>query len=461
MYLLDPILLTSLSLIFGLVHSQDPIPNPEKCLQPLIPSNQQICPSLLPKRLPTPQNNQKPLQDDFNHPYDHSNLDDEFALDDEYHLPPPWHGPTSCISSYCLYSNPSLSISLFTTPKNAYLTSQFPLPSPKNRKVISPSSFYEAQIPGKGIGLIANRTIHKGEIIMQRIPTLLIQAIPHSTYSDRTKETLYKKALELLPEDTQQKFMRQYGNNITAKVDKNSFRMLTDHDPKAEGESEHFAVFPDVSRINHDCRPNLHYRLQNHTHTTVAVRDISPGEELTLSYIYGQSLYSTRQAHLQQIWGFPCTCSQCSLPSLLSQASDARIREIRNLEKEIEEKMARNNGIEIKPEMAGRLVKLYLDERLEAYMAPTYTRAALIYSMFGDEAKAMEYAKEAVEALEREHGEDNGDAESMKEMLRNLKGHWSWRIKVRPPLGSSGEAKEKKKGTVRRAPVANRTKSGI
>lgn len=133
-------------------------------------------------------------------------------------------------------------------------------------------------------------------------------------------------------------------------------------------------------------------------------------------------------------------------------ASDARVREIVKLEQEIEDKMARNNGREVKPEMAGRLVKLYLDERLEAYMAPTYTRAALIYSMFGNEEKAVEYAQEAVAALEREYGSHATDGDSMRELLADVRGHWSWAIKVPRPGGNGATEQKKKTGGVRRTP---------
>ena len=42
--------------------------------------------------------------------------------------------------------------------------------------------------------------------------------------------------------------------------------------------------------------------------------------------------------------------------------------------------------------MAAKLVELYRAERLDAYLALMYIRAALIYSMFRNEDKAREYA---------------------------------------------------------------------
>jgi hypothetical protein len=80
--------------------------------------------------------------------------------------------------------------------------------------------------------------------------------------------------------------------------------------------------------------------------------------------------------------------------------------------------------------MGGKLVELYLEERLDAYLAPTYTRAALIYSMFGNEEKAVAFAREAVGALEREVGPHARDIESMRRLAEDPKGHWSWGVKA-------------------------------
>ncbi len=186
---------------------------------------------------------------------------------------------------------------------------------------------------------------------------------------------------------------------------------------------------------------SLHYRISNHTHTTIAVRDIPVGEELTVSYIYGQVIKSERQSQLSD-WGFTCSCPQCTLSPLESGASDARIRHIKTLEDEIESLMSRPGGEGMRPEMGGKLVEMYLAERLDAYLSPTYTRAALIYSMFGNEERAKEYAREAVGALERETGPHARDIESMAMLAENPRAHWSWGIKV-----TSGRAHAAKNGT--------------
>ncbi|KAL2264245.1 hypothetical protein VTK26DRAFT_9021 [Humicola hyalothermophila] len=363
-----------------------------------------------------------------------NDYNERYTPNAEYTLPPSWNGPEHCYTEFCIYSTSSLGdgISLITTARNAYRAASFPV-TPHTG--IEPTAYYEAEVPGKGVGLIANRTIRKGEIIMRRLPVLLIQSTPHLNMEPEVREELYQTAVDMLPETTRGRFMRQMGDSLFSKVDRNSFRLMVDGDHEL---SPHLAVFPEVSRMNHDCRPNIHYRMNNLTITAVAVRDIPPGEELTVSYIYGPAVKSKRQGRLAS-WGFNCTCSQCSLSELESAASDARIRQIKALEEEIETKMkksamkrGKNLGPdeEVKPEMAAQLIDLYLSERLDAYLAPAYTRAALIYSMFANEEKAREYAHEAVQALEREWGVGAQDAESMRRLEKDPRAHWSWGLKA-------------------------------
>ncbi|KAK4240433.1 SET domain-containing protein 5 [Achaetomium macrosporum] len=359
-----------------------------------------------------------------------------------YKLAPPWVGPEQCFTEFCLFSNRDAGqgMALVTTARNAYLTAHYPAPPASG---VEPTAFYEEEVPGKGIGLIANRKIRKGEIIMQRVPALLIQDTVHMDLDPEVREQLYQTAVDRLPEATQERFLRQMGNTLFDKVEKNAFRMFVDGDHK---HSLHLGVLPEVSRFNHDCRPNVHYRIANLTHTTIAVRDILPGEELTISYIYPQVPKSERQSRLRE-WGFVCTCSQCTLPPSESSASDNRIRQIKQLEEEIEAIMARGPGGEgLRPEMGGKLVELYLQERLHAYLGPTYTRAALIYSMFGNEQRAREYAREAVGALEREVGPHARDLESMRRLAEDPRGHWSWGIKVTSGRAEVGRNKTDARG---------------
>ncbi|KAH6650504.1 hypothetical protein F5144DRAFT_637353 [Chaetomium tenue] len=374
------------------------------------------CAASFSKRRPSPLLNVKT-------PEHLDKFDDRHETPQTYTVPPPWKGPEHCHVEFCIFSNPESGegMSLVTTSRSAFVVATAEMPLSTG---LEAGAFYEADIPGKGSGLIANRTIRKGEIIMERPPALLIQAVPHADLEPEVRNEVYQVAVDRLPEPARARFLCQVGSTIYDKIERNSFRIFVDGDRK---HSAHLGVFPEVSKFNHDCRPNVHYRLNGLKHTTVAVRDIPAGDELTISYIYGRAPHSTRQSQLRE-WGFACSCQQCTLNTTETGASDNRIRQIKALETEIERIISTRGAAaaELRPEMGGKLVELYRAERLDAYLAPAYTRAALIYAMFGEEERAREYAAEAVAALERETGPGAKDGESMRRLAREPRGHWAW-----------------------------------
>jgi hypothetical protein len=181
-----------------------------------------------------------------------NNPNERYERPKNYKLPPGWKGPEHCFTDFCLYSNPDAGdggISLITTSRNAFIVASAVLPASSG---VEPTAYYEDAVPGKGIGLIANRTIRKGEIIMQRAPALLIQSTPHIDLEREPRERLYQAAVDRLPERARRAFLRQMGETVYDKAEKNSFRMFVDGDRK---HSAHLGLFPEVSKFNHDCRP--------------------------------------------------------------------------------------------------------------------------------------------------------------------------------------------------------------
>lgn len=169
----------------------------------------------------------------------------------DYTVPPPWQGPEHCHKEFCIFSNPEAGegMSLVTTSRSAFAVAIAEMPLSTG---LDPGTFYEAEIPGKGTGLIANRTIRKGEIVMERSPALLIQAVPHVDLKPEVRDEVYQAAVDRLPEAGRGKFLRQVGSTIYDKIERNSFRIFVDGDRK---HSAHLGVFPEVSKFNHDCRP--------------------------------------------------------------------------------------------------------------------------------------------------------------------------------------------------------------
>lgn len=171
---------------------------------------------------------------------------------------------------------------------------------------------------------------------------------------------------------------------------------------------------------------SLAYHFIGMTHITTAVRDIEAGEELSLSYIDATLPTQHRQARLNALWNFSCTCEQCRLPPVEAEASDARLRRIKTLEDALDHPAKSFPAGDLTVQTGTELVALYGQERLDVYVGYAYRRAALNFALFGDEPNARRFAQQALEALRRQGGAGQKDLENMRGLLADPKAHWSW-----------------------------------
>uniref|UniRef100_A0A8C7WM15 [histone H3]-lysine(4) N-trimethyltransferase n=1 Tax=Oryzias sinensis TaxID=183150 RepID=A0A8C7WM15_9TELE len=95
--------------------------------------------------------------------------------------------------------------------------------------------------------------------------------------------------------------------SIIAKVTCNCFTI-------SDGELQEIGVglYPSLSLLNHDCRPNCVMVFNGTELQLRAVQDINPGEELRISYIETLSLTEDRQKQLEEQYHFTCHCQRCS-----------------------------------------------------------------------------------------------------------------------------------------------------
>ncbi|KAI1761086.1 SET domain-containing protein [Hypoxylon sp. FL1150] len=340
-------------------------------------------------------------------------------------LEPSWRGPEHCVNNTCIFFSERVGdgIVLLTTERNAAIASNFPtVAKPK----VNTLPFHDEKILGKGIGVIADRKIRKGELILNRTPTLMVQANSHLELEPGTRDVLYDLAVQKLPRTGQELFMGQMGKDVYDKIEMNCFQLYIDG-PNESG--RHIGCYPEISRFNHDCRPNVHYRINNMTHTTVAARDIAPGEELTISYIELLLSREERRSRLRR-WGFECACSHCHVSDKEAAQSDARLQQILELESALEN----FNETVVTADTGAQVAALYEKERLHTYLGAAYTRAALNCALFGEEKKAQVLARAAADALEREIGPDSADAKAMRVLAEDPRKHWTWgkRRKAKP-----------------------------
>jgi len=78
------------------------------------------------------------------------------------------------------------------------------------------------------------------------------------------------------------------------------------------------------SKYNHSCDSNLHVHVDHTQFRTRAVRDISEGEALTVSYMGNSPIQETleeRREYLQN-WNFLCRCTRCEIEETLMSIVD-------------------------------------------------------------------------------------------------------------------------------------------
>ncbi|KAI1363074.1 hypothetical protein F5Y08DRAFT_341037 [Xylaria arbuscula] len=332
--------------------------------------------------------------------------------------PTQWTDPEKCVNGTCVFSNTAQNggISLITSPEHAHLIQSYAVEPDSSAY---PPPYHAETIESKGIGLRANRSIEKGEVLMIRAPTLVAQTEAIVELEAGVRDMLYGLALARLSKDRRDAFMEQMGRDIHDKINTNAFQFFV-HGAD-ENRTRHLGAYPDVARFNHDCRPNVHYRITEMTMTVVAARDITEGEELTISYV-DIFLPSKKRKERIRSWGFECACALCQGPKNETIASDKRLRRIEQLKSDL------NNFQEMKvtADTGAEYAALHEEEGLHAHLGSAYTRAALNFALFGDEERSREYALKAAEELDIEKGPESGDALAMRGLAENPRAHWTW-----------------------------------
>jgi hypothetical protein len=286
-------------------------------------------------------------------------------------------------------------------------------------------SFTEYEFPGKGRGLVANKTLHRGDQIFASTPLVITNPVSYQL-AEAERLRLAHRGVDSLPDGSRANFWKLLdhfkGDAVDDRINTNAF------DIEIDGEGQ-YAVLPEIAMLNHDCRPNAAYFWDEETlsHYVHATQTIYPGEEITITYINNERRRAKRMENLKRNWGFDCSCSSCSAHPEFSAESDARIDQIGSLLKDLDNWTAVSAAT---PEMAETLVSLFEQERLWASMGPIYKTAAEAYSSFGDRYTAIKYARLAAEYLALDKGFRDHDVRDMRNMARNPETSWSWKKRV-------------------------------
>jgi hypothetical protein len=337
-------------------------------------------------------------------------------------------------SGFCVYTNDKFAngrgISIVTSPKE--LTSVLRAPvfreandSPSFRNAAGNSNKQQQEeIPGKGLGVIANATLNRGDLLQAYTPVLMLQDDFMQFVKDSDLDLLVSMAVERLPQKTQNIFNALHnqfpGNPYVSRIQTNGFTAYA-----GNAKDHYWAVLPETSRYNHDCRPNSAYYFDSQTlsHQVHVVNKITPGEEITLTYTHPTMTHVDRQAYIHREWGFNCTCSHCSASHALNTISDHRIDLIRELEQKLNDLSPNRTA---SPQTAELLVSLYEQEHLIGAIGDAYMYTALEYAYIGDKERMQIWATKAMEALALWRGEGHLFYKGMWSLSVEPEDHDAW-----------------------------------
>lgn len=351
----------------------------------------------------------------------------------------PWTFWPECFSTekteepYCVFSHQGFAggrgVFILTTKPFAY--AMLDKPAFTHPEVLSRTNkyqnppFVQHEFPGKGRGLVANKTLHRGDQIFASTPILITDGDAYDLPESERLALLYR-GVDTLPSETQKVFWELMGHfngdPVDDRINTNNFDVTID------GISQQ-VLFPEIAMLNHDCRPNAAYSWDEEmmTHYVHAIRDIQPGEEITITYIDNEKDRKARMARLKRNWGFDCGCSACTAHPAFVTESDSRLCQITDLAETLDDWTSSSSAT---PEIAELLVTLYIQERLDASLAAAYKYAAEVYSSFGKRWEAVRYARLSAEMSMLDKGFRDEDTKEMKKMAENPEMTWSWNKRV-------------------------------
>ncbi|KAI1204898.1 SET domain-containing protein [Annulohypoxylon truncatum] len=360
-------------------------------------------------------------------------VDDETAFEKRsWH---PWTYPPMCVEAekatdpkLCVYTYSKLrgetGISFVTTPQTAAAgTGILEDLDPRWEEwargipmtVSNPPPYEIVDLENKGMGVVANRTIRKDEVIMLRHPVIVRILDPRPWKPQDVMKLLHRGTVQL-PQKQGLKMLKlahsKGGYIIDDIINTNAFGVLVNG-------VDHSGLYLDVSRLNHACKPNMFSRFSSTTlgMEVVAYKDIEPGEELTFSYLPLNLVSEQRKALIRE-WGFNCSCSLCT-DSKETAISDRRRGRIQDLLAELDDPDIR------KPAPVKKRVDEILDlcekEGLAAQIGDFYTIVAEVYSSMGDLELATKYGELAVKELKHYAGYDHERTKSATSFLEKLR----------------------------------------
>ncbi|KAM0273219.1 hypothetical protein ACHAQH_008387 [Verticillium albo-atrum] len=272
-------------------------------------------------------------------------------------------------------------------------------------------------VEAKGLGLVAKEKLEKGAIIAREAPVMLKMVERPEGMDKAEAQAAQERAFLQLAKAEQLEILdlarTAGGHPLDDIMRTNSFEV------KFQGVS-HFALFKDISRINHACKPNAVTRWSQTKMQmeVIAYHDIQAGEEITISYAPMNLLSDDRRDMIISSWGFECKCPICADDGEM-YLSDMHRRQLDRIMEELAMPEVRTPSLVT--ELVGEMEDMIDDEALDSQRGDLYGVVSRVWSEIGDFAQALRYAERGMGLHEYYRGVDDTSTWQAKRFVEFLK----------------------------------------
>ncbi|KAK6087442.1 SET domain-containing protein 5 [Seiridium cupressi] len=301
---------------------------------------------------------------------------------------------------------------------NLDLTHGLTAPEDADKTFVTSSSWEVRPSPGKGLGVFATRLIKAGDRIMVEEPLFTItppEFVPGRGYELSAMASSVDTAVSSLSPSQRTDFDACHAHHLPGE-DENDRNMVIFRSNAYTLTDGTIAMFPRIARINHSCRPNAANIWSEASNSRViwAARDITPGEEVTVTYAPLLKTSNERQRRLAQ-YGFRCSCEACRE----HEHTDGRRLRMGRLLAELEERLGRSTSEVANKKLlpkAVEMVHLMEEEHMMDYLPNAYRLVAELSLRSKDIPAAAGWSRKALQ-LHEFADEKSHAAESEREYL--------------------------------------------
>lgn len=346
-----------------------------------------------------------------------------------------WADVPDCVEGrekrYCVHTTSKFrggGLSIISTPEAAEAASKAFFHARKHAHYPHDEWLEVKDIPGKGKGIVAKELLKKGKIIMVDAARVITSSQVPFHVQPAEGLALYNSAVDRLPSKDRALVLaldsNKNGTGADGILKTNSFGCLFPDGNEGDGEG-YLCLFPLVSRINHACRPNANAKFMPRTllMEIKALREIQPGEEISISYGRVDLKHAERQDLYQKGWDFTCTCSLCTADPYAIMGSDQRRTRFAWLRKQLSSLTSETFDAQQVIAWEKEVLEISEKEGFEMLIAEDLERMAYVYHGLEKKDQTIMWAKRAKKNLINwtvVDGGLNNELDRIETLLREL-----------------------------------------